>query len=333
MKTRFESLLARVSFDQTEATMKWLTNAVISGGLGAALLSGISWLAMHRVVPVYALAGAAVAMLLTSTTLHPVMKLAFLGAATGVVVLDAPLPFGSSTAYTLALGIALAMERERWYARVASVVMPWAGGVWALLVTQALSVRHLGELRAFADLVPLAFGVFLGLGAWAARLTVAADDVEPMLAGSPRALVAWDRLRAAVRKVPGGAARVELLRVMHQGVCELVEAQREHAQVSQGFDAELAQETMDAIAALNTRIAEETDSELKAHLEQTLRVHKDVLEQLSGLQRKAERAAARVSAELGWLETAAFSVELAPRNADGLQSLAGRLASLRPQPV
>lgn len=333
MKNVFESLLARVSVDRSEPTMKWLTNAAVSGAGGAAVMLCITWIAFHRVIPVYALGGAAVAMLFTSTTLHMVMKLAFLGAATGVVVLDAPLPFGSSTAYTLAFGLALAMERERWYSRVLSVVLPWFAGVWALLVMQALSVRHLGELRALTNFVPLSFGVFLGLGAWLARLTVAADEVEPMLADSPRALLAWDRLRVAVRKVPVGAARVDLLRVMHDGVCKLVEAQRAHAVLSKGYDTGLEQDTMDAIAALNSRIAEETDTELKSHLEQTLRVHKDVLEQISGMQRKTERAAARVSAELGWLETAAFSVELAPRNADGLQSLAGRLASLRPQTV
>lgn len=330
MKTTLEAVLGRVSFDRSEATMTWFTRAVISGGVGAAAMSAVTWLALRQVIPVYALGGAAAAMLFTCTALPLAMQLAYFGAATGVAVVDLPLPFGGSTAYTLALGIALAVGQERWSSRLLTVFSTWLGGLWALLVMQSLSARHLGELRALSTLVPLAFGLFLGLGAWVGRLRIAADDVEPLLEGSPRALVAWDRLRAALRRVPAGAARVELLRVMRDGVGKLVEAQRAHAALSTAIDRELEQDTVDAIDALTTRRDEVEDQELKAHLEQTLRVHRDVLEQLSGLQRKAERAAARVSAELGWLETAAFSVELAPRNADGLQSLAGRLASLRP---
>ncbi|MGV3621633.1 MAG: hypothetical protein ACO1OB_12490 [Archangium sp.] len=333
MKSVFESLKSRESFDRSEAGMSWLTTAVVSGGVGAALMMGLCWLGFHRIIPVYAMGGAAVAMLFVATRMHVVMTCAFIAAATGLVVLDPPLPFGSSTAYVLAFGVALAMEQQRWYSRVLAVAGPLVGSWWALLIMQTLSARHLLELRTLVNFVPLSFGVFVGLGAWLAKLTVAADEVEPMLAESPRALAAWDRVRSAVKKIPVGAARVELLRVMHEGVCKLVEAQRAHSELSKNHDTELEQSTMDAIAALNGRIAEETDVELKKHLEQTLRVHKDVLEQLSGMQRKTERAAARLSAELGWLETAAFSVELAPRNADGLQSLAGRLASLRPQPV
>lgn len=330
MTTALEGFVGRVSFERSESTVKFVTNAVLFGGFGALSMSVVSFVIFARVLPMYALSGAAAAILFFVTTLPTSLKLAFLGAAVGMTFVDVVLPFGPSTAFTVALGVALAMEQQGWLARGLTVAATWLAGVWGLLVVDALSARHLGGLRVAGQVVPVAFGLFLGVGAWLARVRVAADDVEPQLAASPRALQAWDRLRAALRKVPVGPSRVALTHVVHDGAKKWVDAQRVHDELASGFDVQLETETREAIDALATRRDETQDAELKSHLEQTLRVHRDVLEQLDGLKRKVERAAARASAELGWLETAAFSVELAPRNADGLQSLAGRLTSLRP---
>ncbi len=330
MGTALEGFVGRVSFERSEASVSALTLAVFMGGSGALVMSLVTFMAYGRVLPMYALGGAATMVLFAATALPMVMKLAFFCAALGLSFIDLRLPFGPSSAFTVALGIALAMEQQGWRARSLTIAATWLAGVWGLLVVDALSARHLGGLRVLGQVAPLAFGLLLGVGAWLARLRVAPDDVEPQLASSPRALQAWDRLRAALRKVPEGASRVALQQVANDGAQKLVTAQRVHDELSNGFDVKLEADTRETIDALVTRCNETEDAELKAHLEQTLRVHHDVLEQLAGLKRKVERAAARASAELGWLETAAFSVELAPRTVDGLEALAGRLTSLRP---
>jgi len=83
-----------------------------------------------------------------------------------------------------------------------------------------------------------------------------------------------------------------------------------------------------AFARLEERLAEVSDAELRAHLEQSMRVHRDTLEQLNGLRRRAERAEARALAEQTWLDTAVLTLELTPTKEDSVLDATSRLATL-----
>lgn len=328
MTTASDVVWGRFSFDRSESTTTFMTRALVSGGMGAGLMMGVCWLLFHRVMPGYALAAAAATVLLFFTNLHLLMAVAFVGAAAGVAITDLPLPFGGSTAFTIALGAALAMDQQGWRARTATVAFTWLAGLWALAVASALSARHLGTARLAGALVPLAFGLFLGIGAWLARVRVSADRLELRLPPGP-VHHAWVRLRAALKKLPVGEERASLTKTAADAAQALLVAHREQTALEAGLSEAGEQQAIDAITTLTARRDEATDEQLKAHYEATLRTQRDILEQVAGVKRRVERAAAKVSAELGWLETAALSVELAPRDKAGLQSLAGRLVSLR----
>jgi hypothetical protein len=135
-------------------------------------------------------------------------------------------------------------------------------------------------------------------------------------------------VRTALARVHDAGVRRQLETLARAGATRWVQAERERSELNAGLDMTLEAETRAAVTALEERLLETGDAELKEHLVQLLRVHRDTLEQLDGVRRKVERAEARVAAEAGWLETAAFSIELAPRSTAGLGELAGRLQSL-----
>ena len=165
-----------------------------------------------------------------------------------------------------------------------------------------------------------------------AWLSFAADAVEPKLVSQPKVLHAWQRVRTALGRLPTGAPRTELEALAREGVARWLAVKAERDQLAESLDEQAEQEAREAVTALSERISETTDAELGAHLSQLRRVHKDTLEQLDGLRRRVERLEARTAAEAGWLETAAFSLELAPKGEAGTRELASRLRSLSPSP-
>ena len=178
----------------------------------------------------------------------------------------------------------------------------------------------------------LGAGLFISAGAALAWVTFAADTVEPRLSAEPKVLAAWIKLRTALQKLPKARASERLEALALEGAERCLKAIAEKDEVARSLDGTQESESREAVAALETRLAESADAELKEHLAQLLRVHRDTLEQVDGLRRKVDRLEARVAAETGWLETAAFSVELSPKSELSLNDLSSRLMKLAPSP-
>jgi hypothetical protein len=230
------------------------------------------------------------------------------------------------------LGLVLASEASSPARKLAAFAGPSLGAAWCMLVANWLSLRHLGAGSMLGFLAMLGAGLFISAGAALAWVTFAADTVEPRLSAEPKVLAAWIKLRTALHKLPKAKASERLCALALEGAERCLKAIAEKDDVARSLDGTQEMESEEAVAALETRISETTDAELKEHLVQLLRVHRDTLEQFYGLRRKIERLEARVSAETGWLETAAFSVELAPKSELGLVELGTRLEKLSPSP-
>ncbi len=230
--------------------------------------------------------------------------------------------------FSVGLGAVLAMEALTPARRVVALVGPSLGVLWCSVVAHWLSARHLGAGASLALVAQGAAGLFVAIGASLAWVSFAADTIEPKLLAGPKVRHAWLRIRNALGRLPGGETRASLEALSREGAERWVQARREHDEALSNIDGQLEADSQEAVAALTERLGETTDAELKEHLAQLLRVHRDTLEQLAGLRRRVERAEARVAAEAGWLETAAFSVELAPRSASGLGDLVTRLRAL-----
>ena len=232
--------------------------------------------------------------------------------------------------FTVPLGLALALEPATWGRKLLAFAGPTLGAGWCVLVAYGLSARHLG-LGTMPTWLPIAgAGLFITAGAMLASVTFAVDTMEPKLIDQPKVRLAWLRLRAALDKLPRGASRTQLEILARDGAARCVSARAEHDDVASSLEGAAEQEARAAVFALKEKLEETTDAELKTHLSQLLRVHQDTLEQFDGLRRRFERLEARTAAEAGWLETAAFSIELAPRSELGVRELASRLLSLAP---
>ena len=230
--------------------------------------------------------------------------------------------------FTVPLGLVLALEPAAWGRKLLAFAGPTLGAGWFSLVAYGLWARHLG-LGTLPSWVALAgAGLFITAGAVLASVTFAVDSMEPKLVDQPRVRLAWLRLRAALDRLPKSGARVQLEALARQGAERCVNARAEHDEVARSLEGGAEQRAREAVLALKEKLGETTDAELKTHLWQLLRVHQDTLEQLEGLRRRFERLEARTAAEAGWLETAAFSIELAPRSELGVRDLAARLLSL-----
>lgn len=324
-------ILERVRFDdaaQAEQTL-WRGALAGVGGLGAAAVAGL----MMRPAgdgPV-ALGFSAAALVVLLPKLSRGLLVWLLLAALGVMVIlplrSERLPF----VMTLALGLVLATEVTSWPRRALALLGPTLGGAWGLWVLQWLPQRHLGAFSFPLSLVALAaIGLFVAVGATLSQVSVLLDDVEHSLAAHPKASVAWLRLRAALKRVPAGPARSLLVEVCTAGARQVAEAGTDEQRARSSIDRGAEADARSAVKALGEKLEETKDGELRGHLQQLLRVHGDTLEQLDGLERQRARAEARAAAATGWLETAAFSLELAPKTEAGLLDLAQRLRALSP---
>ncbi len=317
------ALLSRVSFPRDEVVTRIIIGGAV-GSVAAWLVGGFS--------PEWGLAGASAGAMLAGSALPLRLRLAAFGAAflapffLPVHSLSAGVVFSVSSLVTAA-GV-LAWSSTGWRARLLTGLGVMLAGQWAVWLTYRLTAQWLGELARVGELMPLTYGLFLGLGAHLGSIRIAPDQVEPRLAAVESALSAWRRARAALSRVTPGRAREALQGVLKEGALQLAQAKEQLAELR--LDEQLEATTRDAIAQLTERYNATVDEALRAHLAQTLRIHKDVLEQLDGLKRQRERAEAKVKAHTSWLETAAFSLEVAPRGEEALLELSARLRNLAP---
>ncbi|MDP2273847.1 MAG: hypothetical protein Q8K32_24110 [Archangium sp.] len=331
-----EETWQRLGFENAAEVEKRLLHGTavgVLGGLAGAWLGGLLR-PYDPGAPVVSLAVsfAAGLLMLVLPRLTPGYRLALLG-TTGLTTLFLPWANGSALPFffTVPLGLVLALEPATWWRKLLAFAGPSLGAGWCVLVAYWLSARHLGLGTMPAWLALAGAGLFITAGAVLASVTFAVDTVEPKLVDQPRVRLAWLRLRAALDRLPKGEPRRQLEKLAREGATRCVLARAEHDDAASSLDGAAEQDARAAVFALKEKLEVTTDAELKTHLSQLLRVHQDTLEQFDGLRRKFERLEARTAAEAGWLETAAFSIELAPKSELGVRELAARLHSLSPQ--
>ncbi len=329
----FERIWQRVGFEDPAAVERLVVRGALAGA-SSALLGGlvlgvmVGWQrTQHLALGAVALAGAVLQLVLPRLPLGK--RLLFAGVGWLLPFFLPWSPEAMPYFFTAPLGWALALEQRTLPRRLLALAGPSLGAAWCLLITQWLTGHHLGKLAGLQWLALLGAGLFVSAGSALAWVSVAADAVAPQLASQPRAQLAWLRLRAALRKLPDGTSRHQLEALAHEGAQRLVSVRAQRDQVAAALEGAGEQEARDAVQALDERLKETADAELSSHLAQLLRVHKDTLEQLDELHRKVERLEARTAAEAGWLETAAFSVELAPKSEPSTRELTSRLRALR----
>ena len=323
-----EETWQRVGFEDSAAVERVLMRGALVGAVGGGAGAVLGSLSHSPGSGAFAVSFAAALLLLVLPRQTVGLLLALTAAA---ALLPVFIPWTPSTLpyfFTVPLGLAMALEPLTPVRRLVALVGPSLGGAWCLVVEHWLSARHLGGASALGWVALLASGLFISAGAAMAWLSFAVDAVEPRLAAQPKVRLAWLRLRTALRRLPKGEPRARLEALAHEGASRCVSARAQRDEVAASLDEGLEADARAAVAALTERLTETADAELKSHLAQLLRVHQDTLEQLDGLRRKVERFDARAAAEAGWLETAAFSVELAPKSELGLRELASRLDAL-----
>ncbi|MDP1826482.1 MAG: hypothetical protein Q8L48_24650 [Archangium sp.] len=332
MATTLEETWQRLGFEDPATVERLLVRGALAGALAGGLGALVGNLTRGHHAGPFAVTFAAALLLLVLPRQTFGMLLALAGAATLLPVFVPWTPESLPYFFTVPLGLALALEPLPPLRRLVALAGPSLGGAWCLQLVQWLSARHLGAAGALAWLAILGAGLFLSVGAVLAWVTFAADAVEPKLNGQPKVLQAWLRLRTALGRLPKSEPRAGLEALVRSGALRCVSARAARDELASTLDEAAEDEARDAVKALQQRLTETTDAELAAHLEQLLRVHRDTLEQFDGLHRKLERLDARAAAEAGWLETAAFSVELAPKGEPGLRQLTSRLESLTSHP-
>lgn len=317
---------SRVGFLEPAFVERLLVRGALVGGLGA--LVGVAAERTSRqawsgsVVAAFAVVPLLFALPRQRATLSALL-LGALGFALLVVGTSAStLPF----VFAVPLGAMLALEPMSAPRKLLALVGPSLGVAWALVAARWLGARHLGPLAVLHWAPLFALGLFAAAGASLAYLHLAADELEHRLPEDSKVLQAWLRLRRALRRLPV-AERAELHALAVERAERWLAAREEVRELVAGIDQDAEGEARAAVDALTTRLADTTDPELRALLEQQLRVHADTLEQLAGLRRRSDRADARAAAESAWLDTAAFTVELAPRQG-AAKDLVDRLRSL-----
>jgi hypothetical protein len=327
-----EETWSRTGFDEPSTVERLLVRGALAGALSAGALAllgeGVPQL---RLLPSHVVAFTAAVLMTVLPRQSLSARLALGGVAAMLPVFLPWTPSMLPYFFTVPLGMVLAQEPASLVRKGVSLVGPSFGAAWCLLLERWLSARHLGPLASMGSLALFAAGLFIAVGASLAWVSFAADAMEPKLVGQPKVRLAWLRLQAALKRLPQGEPRAQLQLLAAEGAARCVKARAEHDELASTLDETSETEARESVTALKERIEETADAELKAHLGQLLRVHQDTLEQLDGLRRKVERLEARTAAEAGWLETAAFSVELAPRNEGGVRELAARLQSLAPR--
>jgi hypothetical protein len=323
-----EQTWQRVGFEDPLTVERLLVRGALGGALAGAM-GALLGSAMHNAHPGPLAVSFAAALLLLVLPRQTFGLLLALTAAAALIPVFVPWTYATLPYFfTAPLGLALALEPLSAPRRLVALVGPSLGGAWCLQLVQWFSARHLGGASALSWVALLSAGLFLSAGAVLAWLTFAVDAVEPQLTAQPKVRAAWLRLRTALRRLPKGDSRTRLEVLAREGAGRCVKARAERDEVAGSLDETQEQEAREAVRALQERLTQTADAELKSHLAQLLRVHQDTLEQVDGLRRKVERLEARSAAEAGWLETAAFSVELSPKSESGLRDLASRLATL-----
>lgn len=326
-----EETWQRVGFEDPAEVERMLVRGTFAGalvGAGAMLCSGATRTA-HLAGYTLAMIAAVLLVVLPRPRLR--FRLGVLACSAWLPVF---LPWTPTTLvyfFTVPLGVMLALEPLSFARRAALVLGPSVGAAWCLVLERWLSARHLGPGIALGWFPLMACGLFVSVGAALAWVSFAADAMEPRLMVQPKVLHAWQRVRAALRRMPVGTPRTELEAIALEGAARWLKVKAERDEVASALDQSAEEEAREAVTALSERIAQTTDTELASHLEQLRRVHRETLEQIDGLHRRVERLEARTAAEAGFLETAAFTVELAPRNEAGVRELASRLRFLAPR--
>jgi hypothetical protein len=252
--------------------------------------------------------------------------LAVLGTTVALMVVGARASH-ASYALALALGGSLALGPRAWWQRALALAAPVAAVAWALFVVRWLGARHLGLAGVLAVPAQLASGLFLAVAAVVPSLALAVDAVEPTLAADPKVRAAWVRLHRALARLRDSQARARLTRAAAEVAARWVAASAEQDEL-EAVDGTAAAEAQERIEALDAASEATHDEELLRHYQQSLRVHRDTLEQFDGLKRRAERARARCVAEATWLDTAAFTLETTPALSANEADAVDRLVAL-----
>ncbi|MFO0599759.1 MAG: hypothetical protein U0228_30910 [Myxococcaceae bacterium] len=315
------SAVAHVGFDDQPAADRTLLVGTLFGSSIAALFTVLPhngpWMPLT----------AALAVSIVVLPRQPKWLLSLLSFGTALVgALFVPTTSGLPWLFAAALGIPLAFEGRSWSRRALLAIAPMVSVAWTLQLAQWTASRHAvaGPVLHFAVMV--ASGLFVAAAVALAHLKWAADPVEYELGDGP-VRTAWERVCAALERWPRGLAREQVLRAARDVARQWLAAEKEQAEVGalDGGARAQAQQNVDAITA---RMGETKDEELRAHLGQSLRVHRDTLEHCDALERRRERAAARASALASWLDTARFTVEVTPAAGQAQVDAAARLMAL-----
>lgn len=330
MNASLEQAWERIGFDDAERVEALLTKGAVTGVLGGAAGGVVAALAgTAHAAAAYGVAFATALMLLVLPRLGWGVLVSLTGAVLLLPVFTRWTPAVLPYFFTVPLGLALALEPLPPLRRLLVLGGPSLGAAWFLWVARWLAARHLGSAAPVLTLAALlGSGLFVAGGAALAWLSFSFDLTASRLVKQPKVRLAWLRVRAALGRLPKGPGRARLERLVTEGAARCFEARVEREAAAATIDAQAEREAREAVRALEERAAQVRDPELLAHLQQLLRVHRDTLEQLDGLRRRAERLEAREAAEAGWLETAAFSLELAPKGEGGLSDLGARLEAL-----
>lgn len=332
-----EQTWQRVGFEEPHTVERWLVHGTVTGvavGALGAMMGALAQRLEHGGFAVqFSVAFTAAMLTLVLPRQHfgirlSVMMLSFLFM---VLSLRSWTPAVLPYFFTVPLGLTLAFESKTRLRQLLAFAGPSLGAAWCLLLERWLSGRHLGPAATLGWLAMIGAGLFISAGAALSWLTFSVDAVEPKLVDQPKVRLAWLRLRTALGKLPRGAPRLALEALAHEGATRCVSARALRDELARSLDEQAERDSREAVKALRERLEETVDPELQSHLAQLLRVHQDTLEQLEGLHRKAARLEAREAAEAGWLETAAFSVELAPKSELGALELSSRLRGLLPR--
>lgn len=317
----------RVTFENPFEVERNLTLAAVVGG-GVALLAGLVDARFRHVSPPMYLT---LALCVLQVVLPQRNKWLMVGVAVTTLALGAILGFTARTMpffCAAALGLTFAVEGTSWWRRAVLFAGPALGVAWCLALLEVFSAKYLGPVRAVWWGAFAGSGVLVTLAASLGTVTLALDPLELRLrVMDPKVRETWQRFHRVARRFSPEAHR-RLLDLASTVVARWLEARLEQRDVKESMGSTQFEESKSAIARLEERLGEVSDPELRAHLEQSMRVHRDTLEQLNGLTRRAERAEARALAEQTWLDTAVLTLELTPKKEESVLDATSRLAAL-----
>jgi hypothetical protein len=196
-----------------------------------------------------------------------------------------------------------------WHAGLVQALHPWNEATRALLLALKASV-----------------GLFLGVGLALGHVEAVGDRIAARLDGR-RAGEVWRRVQQALARLPRGESRRRLEAKVRALALELIARLEEERAVAESIAVVDASHVQAELEVLSSRAEAATDAGARAHLEQAMRVHRDTLEQVDGLNRQRERLEARAATGVALLERAALCLEVAPASAS-LADVTSRLEAL-----